>query len=70
MIVRKLEDAYQMALKAEETLSKKQSQRRRGKNHDQREGTTREKIQKVGEETGSSCYHLVFSLGYIKETPR
>jgi hypothetical protein len=54
MTMRIVEYAYQVALKAEEKLERKQSQRNRGKNPNRGEGTTREKFQKAGEETGSS----------------
>jgi hypothetical protein len=40
--VRTVEDAYQVALKEEEKLARKQSQKNRGKNPTRGKGTTRE----------------------------
>jgi hypothetical protein len=45
-----VEDGYQMALKAEEKLSLKQSQRGRGKNHPRGKSVSQDKYQKPKED--------------------
>jgi hypothetical protein len=52
VMMRTVEDAYQIALKAEEKLARKQSQRNRGKSPNRGKGTTREKFQKSRGEAG------------------
>jgi hypothetical protein len=52
MTMRTVEDAYQVALKVEEKLARKQSQRNRGKSPNRGRGTTREKFQKSRGEAG------------------
>jgi hypothetical protein len=46
MTVRTIEDAYQVALKEEENLARKQIQRNRGKTLNKVRGIVREKFQK------------------------
>lgn len=48
--IRMVEDSYQMALKAEEKLSRKQGQRGRGRSHPIGKGVSQEKYQKPKEE--------------------
>jgi hypothetical protein len=48
--IRKVEDAYQMALKAEEKLSQKQGQRGRGRSQSRDKAIAQEKYQKPKEE--------------------
>jgi hypothetical protein len=55
--VSKFEDAYQAALKAEEKLVRKQSQRNRGRNSSRGKGTNREKFQKPKHEAGKQHSH-------------
>jgi hypothetical protein len=52
-----VEDAYQAALKAEEKLARKQSQRSRGGNSSRGKGTTREKFQKSKHEADKQHNH-------------
>jgi hypothetical protein len=52
--MRTVEYAYQVALKAEKKLERKQSQRNMGNNPNIGVGTIREKFKKAGEETDSS----------------
>jgi hypothetical protein len=44
--IRTVEDAYQMALKAEEKLSRKQGQRGRGRSHPRGKAVSQERNQK------------------------
>jgi hypothetical protein len=55
MTMRTMEDAYQVALKAEEKLARKKSQRNRGKSPSRGRGIVREKFQKPRPEAGR--YH-------------
>jgi hypothetical protein len=50
MIIQTVEDTYQMALKAEEKLSRKQSQRGRGRNHPRGKIVVQDRNQKSKEE--------------------
>jgi hypothetical protein len=57
MSISKFEDAYQEALKAEEKLARKQSQRSRGGNSNRGKGTNREKFQKSKPEADKQHSH-------------
>jgi hypothetical protein len=57
MSVSKVEDSYQEALKEEDKLSRKQSQRNRGGNSSRGKGTNREKFQKPKHEAGKQHNH-------------
>jgi hypothetical protein len=52
MKMRTVEDAYQVALKAEEKLARKHSQQNREKSPNRGRGTIREKFQKLRGEAG------------------
>jgi hypothetical protein len=52
-----VEDAYQVALKAEEKLARKQSQGNRGGKSSRGKGTNREKIQKLKHEVDKQHSH-------------
>jgi hypothetical protein len=55
--VNKVKDSYQAALKDEEKLAKKQSQRNRGGNSSRGKGTNKEKFQKPKHEAGKQHSH-------------
>jgi hypothetical protein len=55
--VRTVEDAYQIALKAEEKLARKQSQRSRGRSLNRGKGIVHDKAQKPKVETGKPHSH-------------
>jgi hypothetical protein len=57
MVVSKVEDAYQVALKDEEKLAKRQSQRSRGGNSSRGKGTSIEKFQKSKSEADKQHSH-------------
>jgi hypothetical protein len=57
MTMRTVEDAYQVALKAEEKMAKKQSQRNREKIPSRGKGTFWEKFQKTKPEAGKHHSH-------------
>jgi hypothetical protein len=57
MSVSTVEDAYQAALKAEEKLARKQSQRNIGGNSSRGKGTNREKLQKLKHEAEKQQSH-------------
>jgi hypothetical protein len=57
MSVRTVEDAYQIALKAEEKLSRKQSQRGRGRSVNKGKGVAHDKAQKTKDETEKPHSH-------------
>jgi hypothetical protein len=72
MTMKTVEDAYQVALKAEEKLTRKQSQRNRGKSPNRGRGIVREKFQYPRVEAGK--YHNQTKRGgssrghYVEET--
>jgi hypothetical protein len=57
MYISKVEDAYQEALKYEEKLARKQSQRNRGGNSSRGKGTNKDKFQKPKHEVGKQHSH-------------
>jgi hypothetical protein len=57
MSVSKVEDAYQEALKVEEKLARRQSQRSRGRSSSRGKGTNREKFQKSKPEAEKQHSH-------------
>jgi hypothetical protein len=57
MSVRTVEDAYQIALKAEEKLARKQSQRNRGRSPNKGKGVSHDKAQKPKDETEKPHSH-------------
>jgi hypothetical protein len=57
MSISTVEDAYQVALKAEEKLARKKSQRNRGGNSSRGKGTSREKFQKPNHEADKQHSH-------------
>jgi hypothetical protein len=54
LTLRTVEDAYQAALKAEEKLARKQSQRTRGRSQSRGKGSSRGRFQNTKEEAGNS----------------
>jgi hypothetical protein len=61
MTMRTVEDSYQVSLKEEENLARKESQQNRGKNPSRGRGTFREKFQKPRGEAGK--YHSWIEKG-------
>jgi hypothetical protein len=57
VIVRTLEDAYQIALKAEDKLARKQSQQNRGRSLNIGKGVSQEKAQKPKDEAEKPHSH-------------